>query len=138
MRALLWTQATVVVPAFEKSIEVDLPVPCTYDFEVTAAKYLQSLQGGEVPLLFLFSGTVFAKAENGFRVAQVPWDLEASYRMPVAVWREAMDAHFPGCGWIRLRHESLDALHRYRAQNAIASWDETIEALLEETKGVLR
>ena len=37
--------------------------PCTYDFEVTAAKYLQALDGGEVPLEFLFSGTVFYMSE---------------------------------------------------------------------------
>ena len=38
---------------------VELNVPCTYDFEVTAAKYLQALGDGDVPLEFLFSGTVF-------------------------------------------------------------------------------
>src|SRR5262249_8283683 len=93
LRALLWAQMTIVVPAFEGSTEIDLPVPCTYDFEVTAAKYLQSLDDGEVPLLFLFSGTVFAKADNGFRVGQVPWDREASYRMPVKVWRDLMESY---------------------------------------------
>jgi hypothetical protein len=132
LRTLLWAQTTLLVPAFEGNTEVDLPMPCTYDFEVTAAKYLQSLEGGEVPLLFLFSGTVFAKAENGFRVEQVPWDREATYRLPVSVWREAMEAHFPGCGWIRLRHESLDALQRYRARHALGTWEETIDALLRE------
>jgi Family of unknown function (DUF6084) len=63
-----------------------VPVACTCDFEVTAAKYLDALEGGDVPLLFLFSGTVFAKAENGFRVEQVAWDKESAYRVPVAVW----------------------------------------------------
>ena len=142
LRPLLWTQVSLVVPAFVGATEVDLPMPCTYDFEVTAARYLQALDGGDVPLLFLFSGTVFAKAENGFRVEQVPWDREASYRMPVAVWRGVMDSYFPGCGWIRLPRESLDALGRYRARHAMASWEETIAALLEETelqaKGALK
>jgi len=138
LRALLWAQMTIVVPAFEGSTEVDLPIPCTYDFEVTAAKYLQSLEDGEVPLLFLFSGTVFAKAENGFQVGQVPWDREASYRMPVAVWRDLIEAYFPGCGWIRLRRDALDALQRYRARNGMASWEEAIESLLRETKGDLK
>jgi hypothetical protein len=134
LRSLLWTQTTLVVRGFEGSTETDLPVPCTYDFEVTSAKYLQSLDSGEVPLLFLFSGTVFARTDSGFRVEQVPWDREASYRMPVAIWRDAMDAHFPGCGWIRLRRETLDELQRYRARHAMASWDEVIESLCLEPK----
>jgi len=134
LRPLLWTQTTLVVPAFETNVEVDLPVTCTYDFEVTSAKYLQSLDDGDVPLLFLFSGTVFAKAENGFRVQQVPWDRQASYRMPIAVWRTLMDSYFPGSGWIRLRRDSLDALQRYRARNSLASWEEAIGALLEATE----
>jgi hypothetical protein len=134
LRPLLWTQTTLVVPAFEGSLDIDLPITCTYDFEVTSAKYLQSLDDGNVPLLFLFSGTVFAKAENGFRVRQVPWDQEASYRMPVAVWRGVMDAYFPESGWIRLRRQSLDALQRYRACHGLSSWEEAIEALLQQAK----
>lgn len=132
LRSLLWTQTTIAVPAFEGGIEIDLPLTCTYDFEVTAAKYLQSLDGGEVPLLFLFSGTIFAKADHGFQIQQVPWDREASWRMPVAVWRDLMDSYFPGATWIRLQRESLDALQRYRARNALASWDEAIVKALDE------
>jgi Family of unknown function (DUF6084) len=132
LRPLLWTQTTIAVPAFQGATEIDLPLTCTYDFEVTAAKYLQSLEGGEVPLLFLFSGTVFAKADHGFQIQQVPWDRETSYRMPVAVWRDLMDSYFPGSAWIRLRRESLDALQRYRARHALASWDEAIAKALDE------
>ena len=83
-----------------------------------------------MPLLFLFSGTVFAKAENGYQVEQVPWNKEASFRLPVALWRDLMDAYFPGCGWIRLERESLDALQRFRARHSLASWEQTIAALL--------
>jgi hypothetical protein len=130
LKPLLWTSTSLTVPAFDASVEVDLALPCTYDFEVTAARYLQSLEGGEVPLLFLFSGTVFAKAENGFRVEQVPWDKEASFRLPVAVWRDLMEAYYPGCAWIRLRRESIDALQRFRNREALMSLDEAIEALI--------
>jgi hypothetical protein len=34
-----------------------MPVTCTYDLEVVAAKYFYALEDGEVPLEFLFSGT---------------------------------------------------------------------------------
>ena len=138
LHPLIWARASVSVPAFEDGVEIDLPVACTYDFEVAAAKYLDALEGGEAPLLFLFSGTVFAKAANGFRVEQIGWDKEAAYRLPVAVWREAMDAHFPGCAWIRVRRESLDALQRFRARNGMTDWDEAIEALIGRAEAAAR
>jgi hypothetical protein len=138
LKPLLWTHSTLIVPAFEGRTEVDLPVACTYDFEVTAAKYLQALEGGEVPLELLFSGTVFAKAENGFRVEQVPWSKEAGWRLPVRLWRELMDRHFPGCAWIRVRHESLDALQRFKAQRALLTWDDTIEMLIDAAAGSVK
>ena len=47
-----------MVPGFEGTTVIDLPITCTYDFEVVAAKYLEALEDGEVPLLFLFSGTM--------------------------------------------------------------------------------
>jgi hypothetical protein len=130
MRSLLWTQTIVTVPEFEGSVEVALPVPCTYDLEVSASRYFQALEDGEIPLTFLFSGTVFARRENGFEVSQIAWDQEAAFRLPVRLWRDVMDAHFPGCGWIRLRRESLQALDRFKSRHALLTWDETIQSLL--------
>jgi hypothetical protein len=130
VRPLLWTHITALVPAFEGTTEIDLPVACTYDFEVVAAKYLQALDEGEIPLLLLFSGTVFAKAENGFRVEQVPWEKEAATRLPLTIWRDLMDAYFPGYTWLRLRRESLDALQRFKAERALLTWDDVVGALL--------
>ena len=129
-RSLLWTHASLVVPAFEKEVEVDVTVPCTYDLEVASAKYLEALDGDEVALLFLFSGTVFVKTENGFGVEQIPWEKEAAFRLPVETWRDLMESHFPGCGWIRLRRSSLDALRRVKTREALFTWDDVIEALV--------
>ena len=75
--------------------EFDLPVECTYDFEVAGAKYIHSLADGEIPLLLLFSGTVFTRGESGFSAEPVPWDREASYRMPVSVWRQCHGSLLP-------------------------------------------
>ena len=79
-----------------------LPLECTYDFEVAAAKYLHALRDGTIPLQFLFSGTIFVKSERGFSVQQVPWDCEDRYDMPVAVWRDLIAAALSrtpaGCG----------------------------------------
>src|SRR5262249_22096541 len=72
LRPLLWTQASVSVPAFQGSADIDLLIPCTYDLEVIAGEYFRGLDDGEVPLLFLFSGTVFRKADSGYCVEQIP------------------------------------------------------------------
>jgi hypothetical protein len=119
-----------MVPGFTGSTTVQLAVPLTYDLDVAAAKYLHGLDGGEVPLLLLFSGTVFSGAP--VQVAMVPWHEEASYRLPVAVWRAAMDAHFPDAGWVRLRRETLEALRAYRSERALPTWDDAVERLLKE------
>ncbi len=131
LKPLLWTHAMLIVPEFQGATKVDLPIACTYDLEVTAAKYFQSLEDGDVPLDFLFSGTVFVRAENGIRIAQIPWSKEAHFRMPVRVWRELMDQYFPGCSWIRLRRESIDALQRFKTARGLLSLDDAVDVLME-------
>ena len=93
---LLWTHANIGVPPFTGSTVVDLPVPCTYDFNVAATKYFYALEDGEVPLLLLFSGTIFYEAAEGaLQIAQIPWEKEATFRLPVATWQELMDCTIP-------------------------------------------
>jgi uncharacterized protein DUF6084 len=128
LQSLHWTNLAVQVPAFSGSTLVELLVTCTYDLEVTAAKYLSGLDGGEVPLEFLFGGTVFYGER--LQVQPISWAAEARYRLPVAVWREMMDRFFPGSAWLRVDREIFDRLHAYRARNAHLSWDDTFEALL--------
>jgi hypothetical protein len=130
LKPFLWAHSSTMVRGFTGDIEFDLPVPCTYDFEVAAAKYLHSLGDGDVPLTFLFSGTVFTRGATGFAVEQVPWHLEAAYRLPVRVWRAVMDTYFPGGGWIRLDRDTLDALARYRSARGQTSWEQTLAELL--------
>jgi len=136
LQSFLWTHASVNVPSFDRSTEIDLPVACTYDFDVAAARYLHALGEGEVPLRFLFSGTVFLEGGSSPRVEPIPWDREATYGLPVLTWRELMNIYFPGLAWIRIRHESLDALHRYRAENRLPDWDQTITALVGEAGSI--
>ena len=130
VKPLLWTHVSVMVPSFQGAVTVDVPLTCTYDFEVAAAKYFEGLEDGEIPLLFLFSGTVFTPGGTGFMVERVPWEKEAAFRLPVRVWREVMDLYFPNSAWIRLRRESLDALQRFKAERALPTWDDTVAALL--------
>lgn len=130
LKPFLWTHATTMVQGFTGSTEVDLAVPVTYDFEVSATKYLHALRGGEVPTVLLFSGTCFTRGETGFAVEQVSWSLEAPCRVPVQVWRSLMDHYFPGGGWIRLDRETIDALVRYRSERGLTSWESTLAELL--------
>ena len=121
---------SVMVPGFTAVTEVDLPVPCTYDLEVSSARYLHGLDDGTIPLILLFSGTVFVATETGFTVELVPWSAEATYRMPVATWRELVDAHFPGRAWLPCGRDTLDALSAFKARHALPTWDATLNALL--------
>ena len=43
-----------------------------------------------------------------------------------------MDTAFPDIYWVRLQRETFDRLYAYRARRALPSWEETIEALLDE------
>ncbi|MGZ4662351.1 MAG: DUF6084 family protein [Arthrobacter sp.] len=130
LKPFLWMQSGVLVQGFTGAADVDLPLPCTFDFEVSAAKYLNALRGQTIPLEFLFSGTVFTRGPDGFGVEQIPWDREASYLLPVAVWRSLMDTFFPNQGWLRLDRDVLAALARYKAARGLISWDAAIEGLL--------
>ena len=135
LKPFLWTHVSHMLPGFRDTTEVPLPVPCSYDFEVTAAKYLHALDDGEIPLLFLFSGTVFSQGEKGLYVSPVPWHRDARYRLPARVWRGLMDQYYPGSAWLRLRRETLDSLIQFKARRALTTWDDTLDTLLREVTG---
>ena len=85
-------------------------MPCTYDFEVAGAKYLHALDAGEIPLLFLFSGTVFTRGEARVHApSPSPGISRRATACPSQAWRELMDRYFPGGGWLRLSRSSIDA-----------------------------
>lgn len=134
LRGVLWTQTSIVVPAFDGETMVDLPVPCTYDLDVAAGKYLHAVRDGEVPLIFLFTGTVFTLADGAMQAEPISWDTEAPFPMPAGIWREAMDRFFPGGGWIRLSAETLDRLQAYKGLRAALTWDAAMEGLLERAE----
>lgn len=131
LRSLLWTHASVTIPPFTDSVEVDLLVPCTFDFNVGAAKYFHAIQEGELPLCFQFSGTIFYSAADGaLQIDQIGWDKEAWFRLPSSTWREMMDHYYPNSAWLRLRRDAFERLYEYKRANGIASWEEAIENLI--------
>jgi hypothetical protein len=132
LKPLQFTNVSIMVPGFTGSTEVQLPVPLTYDMEIGATRYFAGLDAGEVPLLLLFSGTVFSVLDGKMSVMQVPWSKEASYRLPVQTWREAIDAHFPNSSWIRLSSTAMDELLEYKTRKALPTWEATVLSLLDE------
>ncbi|MGI8574337.1 MAG: DUF6084 family protein [Egibacteraceae bacterium] len=137
LQPFLLTHVTLPLAGFADGTDVDLPVELSYDLEVAAGKYLHALRGGEVPLLFLFSGSVFYRDGAGLQVEQIPWDLEARYRLPVSVWTALIDAHYPGTGWLRLDRDTIDALQDYKARHALPTWDAAVTRLLQDASVVM-
>jgi len=132
LRSLRWTSLSTVVPPFTGATTVELTVPCTYDFDVAASKYLHALGDADVPLELLFGGTVFyAGAGGALRVVRLPWDREARCLLPVAVWRRALEAAFPGTAWVRVRRELFEQLQAYKSRHALLTFDAALERLLE-------
>lgn len=131
LRTFLWTNVNTVVPRFSGSTIVDLPVPCSYDFEVVSTKYFNALEDGEIPLNFLFSGTIFYEGEAGnLQIGQIPWSKEANYRLPVALWKDAIATAFPNTAWIRLQKDVFDQLYQYKITHGLITWEEVLARLL--------
>ena len=131
LRAMLWTHASVVVPPFTGETAAELPVPCTYDFNIAATKYFYALEAGEIPLDFLFSGSVFYQdGEGALQVAPISWSLEARYRLPVETWRRLMDTYYPNIAFVELRRDVFDRLYQYKVRHGIPTWEQAVERML--------
>ena len=136
LRSLLWTHASIVVPSFQGSTLVDLPVHCTFDFNVAATKYFEGLTAGEIPLHLMFSGTVFyADSEDVLQVAPISWEQEAKFKLPIKVWRDMMESYYPNNVWLNLRRDVFERLYQYKIQRGIPTWEQALESVLpvEET-----
>jgi Family of unknown function (DUF6084) len=136
LRGFLWTNETVVVPPFTGTGRAELTVASTYDLEVAAAKYFNALADGEVPLELLFSGSVFYTSDTGLlRTARIPWDCEARFGLPVAVWKRAIENRFPGAAWVRLDRDVFDRLLAYKAGRTLPTWEAALGELLDRSEG---
>lgn len=129
LRTFSWADVSVTVPGFDETTVAEVPVTGTYDFDVTATRFLNALGGGDVPLRFLFSGAVFRASASGFSTERVAWSSESAYRMPVSVWRDAMAACYGDDALVRIKRTTLERLHRHRALSGATSWDEVLERL---------
>jgi hypothetical protein len=132
LHALAWTDVPVMVPAFDGETEIELGVPCTYDFDLAATRFFNGLAGGEIPLRFLFSGSVFYRGEKSFVVEMLSWSSECTYRMPLHVWRSAMSACYGDSALLRVNREMFLQLQRVRAKLGAPSWEQTFAHLLTD------
>jgi len=132
LKPMQFTNISTMISSFTGHTEVDLPVNFSYDLEIGSGRYFASLEAGEIPLLLLFSGTIFSVVDGRMQVQQVPWSKEASFRLPVSVWREAVDVHFPNMAWITMSRETFHGLERFKTARALPTWDATLTTLLGE------
>jgi hypothetical protein len=131
LRPMLWTHTSVAVGPFADSVHVDLPVPCTYDFNLATTKYFYALEDGEIPVTLLFSGTIFHEGDDGaLQVAQIPWNKEAAFRLPVAIWKEMMERYYPNSAWLCLRKDVFDRLYQHKSRHGLPTWEQALESLL--------
>ena len=137
LRPLLWTHANVFVSQFTGCTVVDMPIACTYDFEVAGTKYFSALGDGDIPLTFLFSGTIFYEGEEeNLQVAQISWSKEATYRFPVQVWQEMMARYYPNSTFIRLHKDVFDRLYQFKATRGLPTWEDVVVRLLQMSEQV--
>ncbi|GAY15026.1 DUF6084 family protein [Mycobacterium sp. shizuoka-1] len=129
-RSFLWLHATAMVPGFVGTTRATLPLACTYDVEVTGAKYFHALHAGVIPLQFLFSGTIFDAGRQALQVRQVSWECEDSFDLPVAAWRALVAQHYPDTGWVRLSHDTIAALCSFKSERGLLSADDAVTLLL--------
>lgn len=134
LHPLLWDNVNFNVSGFGGETTIDVPAPCSFDFNVAVTKYIYGLEDGELPTSLLFSGTVFYSGKAGLQIAQIPWDRSATYRLPLQVWKEMMEAHYPNTAWICLRRDVFEKLDEFRASHGLSSWEQALEQALESAR----
>jgi hypothetical protein len=131
MHSMLWTHAQTTINAFSGGAQFDLPVACSFDFNVGATKYFSALEHGEIPLRLLFSGSVFYRTADGqLQIAPIAWDKEAAYRLPVSVWRAMMNYYYPNTVWLSLDRDVFERLRAYQSRRGLANWQQAVDSLL--------
>jgi hypothetical protein len=132
LRPLTWINLSVNVPEFTGNTVYPLVIPCSSDFSTATAKYFHAIDGGHVPLTFLFSGSVFYRSEQGaLQVAPISWNKEGRFRLAVDTWKAIMDLHHPDAVTLNVRRDIFDELRRLKARLGLASFDETIQHMIE-------
>lgn len=132
LQSLVWTRTSVTVPSFDLERTVELPVACSYDFNIAATKYFDGIEEGEIPVSLLFSGSVFYRDQDEhLQIDQIPWTKECSYRLPIQTWRAMMECYYPQSAWLCIRRDAFERLHRYKREHNLHSFEQALDQLLE-------
>lgn len=133
--SLRWAQAGVLVPSFTGETTFEVELPCTYDHELAATKYLGGLVEGVAPLQLHFNGTVFYSGpDERLQIVPLPWDLSVRHGIPVEVWREMMARHYPEGDWVRVARGTRERLRLRKAEMGSATFDALIADMLDRTE----
>ncbi|MGI9027153.1 MAG: DUF6084 family protein [Burkholderiaceae bacterium] len=134
LRTMLWTRTSILIPSFENECLLDLPVACTFDFNVVTTKYFHALEEGDIPLSFQFSGSIFYRGKDGgLQVGQIPWDRDIRFKLPVALWREMIEHYYPNGAWLCLNRDVFDRLYEYKIRHGLPSWEAAMEHALDHS-----
>jgi hypothetical protein len=137
LRSMLWTNACATVAPFTGGTTVEVQVPCTFDFNVAATKYFHGIENGEIPLCFLFSGTVFYDAGDGApQVAPISWSKETRFRLPAETWRCLMETYYPNSAWLCLRRDVFERLYQYKIRRGLPTWEAALDRILAGEEAV--
>jgi Family of unknown function (DUF6084) len=101
------------------------------EFQLPAGQ-APGLNDGDIPVFIYFNGTIFyAKAGGGVQVAQISWDKEGQYRLPVRVWKEMMDIYYPNTRWLCLRSDAFERLYRYKVRHGLPTFEQVMETVFQ-------
>jgi hypothetical protein len=135
VHSLLWTHVDTIVLPFSERTVVELAVPCSFDFNLAATRYFDGIEEGDVPLRFLFSGTIFHEGEGGaLQVALIPWEREAFHRLPIQIWKRLMNQYYPRSAWLQLGKDVFDRLLQYKRRSGVPTWEGAFAQLLDASE----
>lgn len=133
LKSFLWALVPAAVPAFSERTEFDVPVPCSFDFNIAATKYFHGLETGDVPISLLFSGSVFYRdAEHRLQIEQISWSNAVNYRLPAKIWQEMMDQYYPNSAWLRLDRDVFEKLYRIKRALGLPTFELALERLIDD------
>ena len=134
LRPFAWLHASTVAQGFSDATEIELPLPCTYDFEVSGTTYLHALRDGRDPAAVPLQRHGLHPRRQ--RLLRRPDALGPRGSVPPAGRRLARPdaASFPGTEWLRMRRDTVEALGHYRHVHGLTSWDDAVTALLADAR----
>jgi hypothetical protein len=136
MTPLAWTQITVQVPAVEDRARLPLTVGCATDAELAITRYLRAVGNEPVPLLLLFSGTLFYRPKpdaGSLLTARVPWSAECDGTLPAGLWHSLVQRYYGDAPWLRLSRQTYERLDAHRLRQVLPDTEAAVADLIDRS-----